>query len=220
MSHELKTPLNAIIGFSDFLKESAETLEAAQVREYAGLIHQGGHNLLRMIVQILDLTKIAAGRYDLNRMQIDAGAILWATKGEFDARAASKSIVIDADACPIGVPVMADENALRTICAQLLENAVHFTPQGGRIGLHATTDGATVRLAIADNGPGVAAEDLERILMPFEQSNRGGATQHAYGAGLGLTLVKELAELNGGQLRLVSAPGEGFEATVELPAGV
>jgi len=218
MSHELKTPLNAIIGFSDLLKQMAGNLNPEQVAEYAGLIHQGGNNLLKLIMQILDLTKIAAGRYELQRTGVDAGGMLWTAKGDFAARAEAKGLTIDADACPIGLLVQADETALRAMCGQLVENAVHFTPAGGCVTLSAIAKDKRVQLTVRDNGAGVAPEDLARILQPFEQSARNRTMEHSYGAGLGLTLVKELAELHGGSLAIASAPGEGFTATIELPA--
>ncbi|HEX2594276.1 MAG TPA: PAS-domain containing protein [Rhizomicrobium sp.] len=218
MSHELKTPLNAIIGFSDLMQQMAHNLKAEQVAEYAGLIHQGGTNLLKMIMQILDLTKIAAGRYELQRAGIDAGGMLWMARDDFSARAEDKSITIDADQCPVGLLVQADENALRAMCGQLVENAVHFTPAGGCVTLGATQTGKHIALTVSDNGPGVDAEDLARILRPFEQSARNRSTEHSYGAGLGLTLVKELAELHGGTLAIASTPGEGFTAVITLPA--
>jgi signal transduction histidine kinase len=216
MSHELKTPLNAIIGFSDLMQQMADHLSPQQVAEYAGLIHQGGTNLLRLILQILDLTRIAAGRYDLQRTGVDAGSVLWTAKGDFDAAATAKGVTIDADSCPIGLAVRADEHAIRIMCGHLVENAVRFTPQGGRVTLSVEQAGTRARLVVRDNGPGVEPEDLERILKPFEQSR--GATEHSCGAGLGLTLVKELAELHEGRLLVSSIPGEGFTAIVELPA--
>ncbi|HEY1708013.1 MAG TPA: PAS-domain containing protein [Rhizomicrobium sp.] len=216
MSHELKTPLNAIIGFSDLMQQMADSLNPQQVAEYAGLIHQGGTNLLRLIMQILDLTKIAAGRYDLQRTGVDAGGVLWTAKGDFDAAAAAKGLTIDADACPIGLLVRADENAIRAMCAHLVDNAVRFTPQGGCVRLSVEKTATRICLAVRDNGPGVEPEDLDRILKPFEQSRR--AIEHSCGAGLGLTLVKELAELHDGRLLVSSTPGEGFSAIVELPA--
>lgn len=216
MSHELKTPLNAIIGFSDLLRQSPADLGPEQVAEYANLIHQGGSNLFKLIMQILDLTKIAAGRYELRRTSVDAGAVLWRVKRDFDARAGAKGINIDADRCPIGVLVHADESALRAMCSQLVENAVQFTQPGGRVVLGAARRGRLIRLTVSDNGPGVEAEDLVRILEPFEQSPPHRSTQHAYGAGLGLTLVKEIAELHGGSLSLASRPGAGFTASIDL----
>ena len=215
MSHELKTPLNAIIGFSDLLGSMADRVGPEQVKEYAGLIHQGGKNLLRLINQILDLTKISAGRYELRRTRVDAGSLLWLAKDAFEARAQKKSIVIDADGCPVGLFVDADENALTAMTNQLIDNAVNFTQQGGLVRLSVCKDGAAIKIRVCDNGPGVAAGDLERILRPFEQGGRG-TTDHPDGAGLGLTLVKAFCDLHGGALKIESAAG--FTATIELPA--
>ena len=217
MSHELKTPLNAIIGFSDLLGQMAERLDTGQVREYAGLIHAGGHNLLTLINHILDLTKVAAGKFETWPTRIDAGGALWIARDERAARAAAKKLTIDADACPVGLDDEADENAFGQMVGHLLDNAIAFTPEGGRIVLRAQAQDGRVRLSVSDNGPGVAAEDLARILEPFEQVGRA-TTDHAAGAGLGLTLVKAFAELHGGCLRIDSAPGQGFTAAIDLPA--
>ncbi len=215
MSHELKTPLNAIIGFSDLLDSMADRLAPEQVKEYAGLIHQGGKNLLRLINHILDLTKISAGRYELRRTNVDAGSLLWLAKDEFETQAKKKNIVLDADCCPVGLFVHADENALAAMTRHLIENAVTFTQDGGVVRLSVSKDGNAVRIRVCDNGPGVPANDLERILQPFEQGGRG-TTDHPDGGGLGLTLVKAFCELHGGALKIESA--DGFTATIELPA--
>ncbi len=216
MSHELKTPLNAILGFSDLMGQMAEALSVDQVREYAGLIHQGGTNLLRLVNQIMDLTKLAAGRYDLRRAPRDAGHALAAAARDFESRAAAGNIALETDWCPPGVMIDADESVVGAMLGQLLDNALTFTQPGGHVRLSLRHDGAMVAFIVADNGPGVSAADLERILRPFEQA--GDVTQHAQGSGLGLTLVKAFAELHGGTLAVESAPGEGFTATVTLPA--
>ncbi len=216
MSHELKTPLNAIIGFSDLMRSMADRFGPEQVKEYAALIHEGGHNLLRLINQILDLTKLSAGRYELCRTNVDAGAVLWTARNAFEARARDKDIALDA-AAPSGLIVEADENAVTTMVFQLVENAVNFTQRGGAVHLSAACADGAVCLLVADNGPGVAREDIARILRPFEQGGRSTA-DHTAGAGLGLTLVKALAEAHGGRLAIDSAPDEGFSATVSLPA--
>ena len=215
MSHELKTPLNAIIGFSDLLATLAERSDPQQVKEYAGLIHQGGTNLLRLINQILDLTKITAGRYELRRHPIDAGVALGRARDGFEGRAMERNIRLECDCLP-GTAVDADENALSAMLNNLVENAVQFTQEGGEVRLMAERHGRRVRISVADNGPGVAAQDLARILLPFEQGGR--ATEHGHGAGLGLTVVKALAELQGGVLTVQSEAGAGFTAIVELPA--
>ena len=217
MSHELKTPLNAIIGFSDLMLSMSDRFGPEQVKEYASLIHQGGRNLLRLINQILDLTRVASGRYELCRATIDVGALLWQAQAAFEARALAKSIAIEVENAPQGLLVEADENAFTSMVFQLVENAVSFTQEGGKVRLSALRDGAWTRLCVADNGPGVAEADIARILRPFEQGGRGTA-DHTAGAGLGLTLVKALAELHGGTFAIASAPGEGFSAVIMLPA--
>ena len=215
MSHELKTPLNAILGFSDLMGALAENLSPAQVREYASLIHQGGHNLLKMVNQIMDLTKISAGRYELRKVRVDAGNMLWVAHDSFSSRATAKNITIDASACPSGLMIDADENVFSGMVNALLDNAITFTPDGGVVRLSVVSRGAMIAITIADNGPGVAEADLKRILEPFEHAGR--AQDHANGAGLGLTLVNAFAELHAGSLELGSDAGNGFTATLLLP---
>lgn len=217
MSHELKTPLNAIIGFSDLLKSAPGRFGAEQVGEYAGLIHTAGGNLLRMLNQILDLTKIAAERYPLERGTVGVRGLLDDACDAMRERAEGKSIALQIASCPDALAIDGDDNALATMIGQLTENAVTFTHDGGSVRLAAEHTGDRIRIRIADNGPGVAAEHLARIVEPFEQVGSGTAT-HRGGSGLGLPLVKALAELHGGTLALESAPGEGFAATLDLPA--
>lgn len=217
MSHELKTPLNAIIGFSDLLRSMADRLGPAQVAEYAGLIHHGGNNLLRLINQILDLSKIAANRYELHKSKIDAGATMWVASEGASEKARARSLTIDASACPVGLEILADEQAFTGMITQLIDNAINFTQGGGVIRLSVTRKNDRIFICVSDNGPGVEKKDIARILEPFEQAGRGPA-DHTGGAGLGLTLVKATAELHGGSLSVESAPGKGFTATISLPA--
>ena len=216
MSHELKTPLNAILGFSDLMGTLADTMGPDQIREYAGLIHQGGCNLFKMLNQIMDLTKISAGRYDLKKLPLDAGGLLWLARENYLAKATAKDLTINADACPVGLMAMADESVLTAMLNALIDNAVTFTQKSGRVELAATVQDGIVRLSVGDNGPGVAAADLNRILQPFEHA--GKVADHAKGAGLGLTVVKAFAELHGGRFEVESVPGEGFKAVITLPA--
>ena len=217
MSHELKTPLNAIIGFSDLLRTAPGHFSPEQIGEYAGLIHLAGTNLLRMQNQILDLTKIAAGRYPLKRAPVPVASMLYGASDTVCERAEQKTISLRVKAPPADLCADADENALSAMVCQLAENAVAFTQNGGTVMLSATRAGERVRIVVADNGPGVAAEDLQRILEPFEQVGQGIAGS-ARGSGLGLPLVAALAELHGGTLTIDSAHGEGFTATLDLPA--
>ena len=217
MSHELKTPLNAIIGFSDLLGSMPDRYSAAQVSEYAGLIHTAGGNLLRLINQILDLTKISAGRFPLHRAVMPIGSALYSAVDALSGRAADKQIFLSVEDCGADLFVDADENALGIMIANLAENAVAFTHAGGEVTISAKRDDDFISIIVADNGPGVAPEDLARILAPFEQAGRG-TTDHSHGAGLGLPLVKSLAELHGGSFALANGVRGGFVATLELPS--
>lgn len=218
MSHELKTPLNAIIGFSDLLKSAPDKISRKQVAEYAGLIHGAGGNLLRMLNQILDLTKIAAGRYPFSPIRIGVRGLIEGVCDGVSANAEDKSITLAIADCPEALSVRGDANALAVMIGQLAENAVTFTQAGGTVHFAAARIGDRVRITVEDNGPGVAAENLARIVEPFEQVGSGTAT-HSGGGGLGLPLAKALAELQGGTLALESAPGQGLTATLDLPAG-
>jgi len=210
--------LNAILGFSDLMATLSETLTPEQIREYAGLVHQGGVNLLKMINQIMDLTKISAGRYDLRRTSVDAGSILWLTRDAFSTRAQMRGITINADGAPVGLVVDADEGVFTAMMHSLMDNAVTFTRDGGVIALSAMPCEDGIAVNIEDDGPGVAQDDLARIQEPFEHAGRSEGSQHSKGAGLGLTLVKAFAELHGGRLELSSVTGESFRATVVLPS--
>ena len=215
MSHELKTPLNAILGFSDLINALSETLTPVQIREYAGLIHQGGANLLKMVNQIMDLTKISAGRYDLRKVRVDAGNVLWQARENFSVRALAKRIELQAADCPRGLVIEADENAFGGMVNALIDNAISFTQDGGQVRLSVAPRDGMVAVTVADNGPGVAEADLKRILEPFEHAGR--AQDHASGAGLGLTLVNAFSELHSGKLEIESGAGKGFRATLLMP---
>jgi signal transduction histidine kinase len=217
MSHELKTPLNAILGFSDLLRISGDRFSPEQISEYAGLIHNAGGNLLKLINQILDLTKIAANRFPLRRRALPAGGSMWAAVDTHSGRATEKNIGVEISDCEADLLVDADENALAGILGQLIENALNFTQEGGQVRLSAARNGKHIRFIVADNGPGVSPDDLLRIQQPFEQAGRD-MTDHTNGAGLGLPLAQGLAELHGGKLVVTSVYGEGFTATLDIPA--
>lgn len=217
MSHELKTPLNAILGFADLMRSMPARLSPAQIADYSGLIHGAGSNLLRLIVQILDLTKVAAGRFPLNRIELPVSTLFHDAIEVYAVRANDKHLMLDMQDCAGDAIIHADEGAAIVMVRNLMENAVNFTQPRGTVRLSALRSANMVRITVADNGPGVAACDLARITQPFEQAERGIAGKPD-GAGLGLPLVKALAELHGGGLSLESAPGKGFSATIEIPA--
>lgn len=217
MSHELKTPLNAILGFADLLRVRGAELDGERIAEYAGLIHDGGTNLLRLINQILDLTKLAAGRYEIHRKVLDAREPARAAIERYGEAAAGRGLALTADMPDEAAEVFADRAALAAIIGHLLDNAVKFTPAGGEVRVRVTREKAAVSIAVSDNGPGVARGDLARMLEPFEQAKRAGGEKHE-GAGLGLPLARGLAELHGGTLTLDGDTDRGLTATVRLAA--
>jgi signal transduction histidine kinase len=214
MGHELKSPLNAIIGFADLMQGSAERFSTEQITEYAGLIGRAGKSLLRLINQILDLTRISAHRFPLQLTNIPVGGVLWLAVDNARGKAEEKQIAVDLGDCVSDVAVRADEGALRHIVGELIDNAITFAGEGSEVMVSVACEGGVVRIGVADNGPGVAPEDLGRVLEPFGHA-RGDRTQG--GAGLGLPLAKALAEIQGGALSVASTFGEGFTATLELP---
>ncbi len=216
MSHELKTPLNAIIGFSDLLRTSSGRFSPSQVTEYADLIHGAGNNLLRMLNQILDLTKIASGQFRLRRDRLRVSAVFGRACESVEDAAHAKGLNLTVD-CPDDLSITADEGALLNALGQGLHNAVSFTGHGGNIRLAGWRDGSLLCLQIDDDGPGIAPEKLPSLVQPFTQVPVPGAEHHG-GAGLGLTLVKAITEQLGGQMTLSSEPGKGFSLALRLPA--
>lgn len=219
MSHELRTPLNAILGFSEVMKtELFGPMENPTYREYTGNILDSGRHLLHLINEILDLTRIESGRYELHEEPLrltdvaDECHKLLRLKGE------SKGLLL-AEAFEDNLPVVwADQRALRQICLNLLSNALKFTPKGGRIviSVGAMPDGGQY-LAVKDTGPGIPEEEIPRVLQAFGQGSL--AQQNAEGgAGLGLAIVQNLIELHDGKLELSSELRKGTEVKIILPA--
>ncbi len=214
MSHELRTPLNAIIGFSELLLAPVadEPPAGTVVREYAGHIHGAGLHLLDLINDILDLSRVEAGRLDLRHESIDVAKLLSATLATVRPLAEAKSLSIEvADRSPLVAEV--DAARMRQIVYNLLSNAIKFTPSGGRVMVALTRDGGHLQLTVSDTGPGIAPADQERVFAAFEQLNPGAGE----GTGLGLALTQRLVEAHGGQIELSSMPGTGSRFTAVLP---
>lgn len=218
MSHELRTPLNAILGFSEVMKsEVMGPMENPVYKEYAGNIHQSGTHLLKLINEILDLSRIEAGRYDLDEQPVRLSEIVSDCHRMLKLRVESKEQqvieLLDEDL----PPVWADERAIRQICLNLLSNAVKFAPQGGRIMLTTgTTEDGGQFLSVSDNGPGIPEDEIPKVLQAFGQGSLAPSTIEG-GTGLGLSIVQSLVDLHGGTLELKSEPGKGTEAIVKLP---
>ncbi|MDE2495532.1 MAG: sensor histidine kinase [Alphaproteobacteria bacterium] len=218
MSHELRTPLNAILGFSEIISSSAQAGDTGKHHEYAELIHRSGRHLLALINDILDLAKIEAGKFilhdtdlDLDHM-IDDGHALVAAKAEEGACRLTKDIAT-------GLPnLYADERAVRQILLNLLSNAVKFTPPGGTVTSFARVESdGRIAFGVADTGVGIAEEDQVRVFQKFGQGRHDIVTLDK-GTGLGLPIVKGLAEAHGGSVTLDSTVGAGTTVTVRFPA--
>lgn len=218
-SHELRTPLNSIIGFSELIgSELYGPVGAHQYKEYAGIIHESGKRLLRMINQVLEVVKLQEGAADLDPApQVLEDAI----QDALDLVAADiqeRGVAVNIGPLPRGAQALADARGLRTVLANLLQNAVTFSPEGAEVRLNVRRRGGGLEIAIEDDGGGIPLEDIPRLLRPFEQGENA-LSRRAHGAGLGLTIVRLLCEAMGGSLRLDSRPGEGLTAVVILPAG-
>jgi len=220
VSHELRTPLNAIIGFSELLRDQAfQDDSSAHFREYCEDIHVSGQHLLALINDILDISKVEAGRYTLQETELKPGELLDASLRLVRGRQEARVVELDVEA-PAELPrIWADHRALKQILVNLLANALKFTPEGGRISAYAarTGDGG-LEMGVSDTGDGMNKDEIARAFRPFEQVNAERHRRKAEGTGLGLTLVKELAELHGGAVKVDSAPGEGTTVRIQLPA--
>ncbi len=215
ISHELRTPLNAILGFSEVLIDQVFGPLSERYRTYAGHINTSGRRLLDLINDLLDLSRIEAGRYELYREPVAVAAALDSCLRLVDAEARRKSIVLTLDPGPPGVLVDADPRAFEQIVLNLLSNAVKFTADGGHVRVTVTTTGADVTLVVADTGVGIRPEQLADVFEPFRQAH---TALRSGGTGLGLSICRNLVELHGGTITIDSAPGRGTTVTVRLAA--
>jgi GAF domain-containing protein/sensor histidine kinase YesM len=216
MSHELRTPLNAIIGFSEVLSERMFGEINEKQADYLKDIHESGKHLLSLINDILDLSKIEAGRMDLEISTFDLPSALSNAMTLVRERAQRHGIELALDVDKQLGSFQADERKFKQIVLNLLSNAVKFTPDGGRVSVSARKDTTHVEIAVKDTGIGIAPEDQAAVFEEFKQVGRD-YTKKAEGTGLGLTLTKRFVELHGGEIRLESALGKGSTFTITLP---
>jgi PAS domain S-box-containing protein len=216
MSHELRTPLNAIIGFSDILnKELFGPLGSPRYLDYANLIHESGALLLDLINDLLDMSKIEAGKLALHFEDIAARELADACLRIVSRRAEEKGLAINLSLDPGPFLFQADQRAIKQIVLNLLTNAVKFTAKGSVTLTLSQADGQ-VRIEVRDTGAGIPASVLPRLGQPFEQANNEASRQQS-GSGLGLALVKSLSKLHGGTMEIASTEGEGTTVAVTLP---
>jgi cell cycle sensor histidine kinase DivJ len=218
VSHELRTPMNAVIGFADLLKNEASGKLSDRQREYVDDIASSGRHLLRMINEILDMSKIESGKFPLIEEVFDIGAVLNAACRIVTQEAEGKAVAFDTHISVGAAGLMADQRAITQIVVNLLTNAVKFTPAGGRVELKASAGTEGLIVHVADTGRGMSAETIERAFEPFFQGSDSDVNRKRAGTGLGLAISRRLAEMHGGTIRLKSALGEGTVATLWLPA--
>jgi signal transduction histidine kinase/DNA-binding response OmpR family regulator len=215
MSHELRTPLNAVIGFSEVLLERMFGGLNERQEEYLRDIRDSGRHLLDLLNDILDLSKVEAGRMQLERSTFSVFDVLESCLSQVRTAAAQKGVVLRREvAADVGL-VETDELRFKQVLLNLLSNAVKFTPAAGTVTVRVATDGAALTVCVTDTGIGIAPEDRDRIFESFQQGGRGPARQE--GTGLGLTLSKRIVELFGGEMWLDSEVGTGSTFGFTVP---
>ncbi|PKQ00562.1 MAG: hypothetical protein CVT73_24630, partial [Alphaproteobacteria bacterium HGW-Alphaproteobacteria-12] len=216
MSHELRTPLNAIIGFSEIMGSGLfGELGSPKYKEYATDIHASGTHLLELINDILDMSKIEAGRMTLEAQPLDVAEVTEESLRLVSGRADLAKVTIENE-LPQLPAVNADKRAVKQVLLNLLSNAVKFTPPGGSIHLKGGTKDGFVSIAVEDTGIGIPASAMPKIGRPFEQVESQHSKKHK-GTGLGLALSRSLVELHGGTLTLESTEGVGTTVSFTLP---
>jgi two-component system cell cycle sensor histidine kinase PleC len=216
MSHELRTPLNAIIGFSEIMESGMfGALGSDKYQEYCQDIRESGRYLLEVINDILDMSKIEAGRMRLSLEELRLDEIIHETMRVMSLKAEQKRLTIGSDIAP-GFIVRSDRRALKQIVLNLLSNAVKFTDGGGRVIVRARETRKAVLLLIEDSGIGIPKDALKTLGRPFEQVESKFTKTHT-GSGLGLAIAKSLIELHGGAMKIRSKEGLGTSVIVRLP---
>ena len=219
VSHELRTPLNAIIGFSEIISEQRMgNIGNQKYVEYAKDINQSGAHLLSLINEILDLSKIKSGQFNLSRDLVDLNAVAQSVAKLFQTSAKEKAITLTEDLAHEEIMIWADERAVRQVLINLIGNALKFTPEGGQITIKSeVTRDNEVCVHISDTGIGIPGDQIEIALAPFKQVDGRLARSHG-GTGLGLPLSQQLMELHGGTLTIESTVHVGTIITVTFPA--
>lgn len=217
VSHELRTPLNAIVGFSDVLEQELfGKLAHRKHREYVELIHESVRHLLNVVNGMLDMSRIEAGKYELSTCRFSIGDIVEPTLAMLKPDACKGQVELTTRIASSLPDIVADKRACQQILINLLSNAIKFTPEGGAVRLSARQFGRSVRISVKDNGIGIEREFLSRIGEPFTQADQGAGRNYE-GTGLGLSVVKGLVTLHGGEFDIKSKLGEGTSVTVTLP---
>jgi len=218
MSHELRTPLNSILGLSESLLENTSGLLNERQQQFLQTIEASGRHLLELINDVLDLSKIEAGKFDYYPQIIEVDALCRSSLAFVREQAVRKSIHLDCVDSRIASDIYADPRRLKQILVNLLTNAVKFTPENGHVILqvHADVESDLVQFSVIDDGIGIAEDDLKLLFRPFVQVD-SRLNRHFEGTGLGLALVQKLTDLHGGSVQVASEPGKGSRFTINLP---
>ncbi len=217
MSHELRTPLNAILGFSEILKDNLVALDEEQRHECLENIHTSGKHLLELVNDVLDLSKIEAGRMELSYDDFFVSTAVREVHNVIRSLSERRNINLSIEVTPEDLEVRADKSKFKQVLYNLLSNAIKFTAQGGRVWVAAWREaGDTLCVEVGDTGVGIPREHHERIFNEFYQVDNA-ATRQVEGTGLGLSLTRRIVDLHGGTLQLESEPGKGSAFTFRLP---
>lgn len=219
MSHELRTPLNAIIGFSEtILAKIFGPLGNDKYEDYIGDIHGSGTRLLKVINDILDISHIETGQFELNEEQVDLSDIIMSSVTLIDARATENRIDLLTDTDDTPVQIIVDPRRIKQVLVNLLSNAIKFTPEGGNVSLRTliTADGS-LELTVRDDGIGMNADEVGTALANFGQVDSSLGRKYE-GTGLGLPLSRSMIEMHGGTLKIASAKGDGTTVTITFPS--
>ena len=217
MSHELRTPLNAIIGFTELMHRGAAGPVSDEHREYLGDVLTSARHLLRLINDILDLAKVESGKMEFQPEPIDLAIVIAEVRDILRGLATNKRLKLDTEIDPAATQIVADPPRIKQVLYNYLSNAIKFTAEGGHVRVRVREeDAAHVRIEVEDTGIGIAAEDLPKLFVEFQQLDEGTGKRY-HGTGLGLALVKRVVEAHGGRVDVRSTPGKGSVFAAIIP---
>jgi two-component system cell cycle sensor histidine kinase PleC len=218
ISHELRTPLNAIIGFGEMMHHQIlGPIGVPAYQEYAHHIHQSGMHLLSLVEEMLDLSKVEAGKLEIERVPTKPGTLLAESLVMLRPTAGAAKVEIVVNGASSAWPVLeCDPVKLKQVFVNILGNAIKFTPAGGQVTVSGEIDGVSLRIRISDTGVGMRAEEIPLVVQPFYRTTSAYDAKHQ-GAGLGLPFAKAVVELHGGSLAIESRLASGTTVTITLP---
>ncbi len=215
VSHELKTPLTSIQGFAGALLDGTVSSQP-EVKQAAGIIHNEAERMHRMVIDLLDLARLDTGTMELDRSPIDAHQLLERVTRKFAPQAAGAGIQLSLDAAALPL-IVGDHDRLVQVFTNLIDNAIKYTPEGGKVQVHATRVEDSINIAVSDSGQGIEPDELSRVFERFYQTDRSRGGGRGRGAGLGLAIASEIVRAHGGRIFAQSKVGQGSRFTVSLP---